>query len=361
MGTKLNIEEAHGTIEIKRGISIKKESVYGTPIGNSDINKAIEVEGLMPFHPKAEVYDNKLLIGKGHEWITRQKLLRWLGTDFPEIVFQSNQLTDAFYLAMGLGGYSVGDVEEGVFLHKITVSDLATGGRVPRSTTSIQSLIPGEDYKIYGEIVEGITVTFDRKELVKTAVRLRNSGKIEKITGYYYPTLSPLYFFPAANTNFKMAPVGDPLRNVNEVISEVVFNFNDEFGDTIPYYPGGPTQSGAEGQVAGKQLIKSRNAGITVRLYDTEEYWRKKYRANKPFALVIECRTDEKIGATEKYYEMDLLFNSLAPTNLTHDAIDDFSGVTLEFEPAPFSSATQASMLEILIQNDVEEYLLAAS
>ena len=360
MSTPL-VNDTPARADLKWAFPIKRESAYGTAIGDSDINKMLECEGFELLEPEAEKHDNREYVGRGHDQMTSSMILRWKG-DVTRAL-DMNPLTDGLLWSMGLGNYSVSTVDTGVYLHSAKLADLASVGRVPSSISLIEEVKAStERAKIPGVVVSRLQATIGRKPLPKLEATLRTAGNIVAVGGgYSFPALSALHYYEPVNMYFEAGPWDGSFVDISQIVHQITPTLDISFAEDAPFIPGGKQRDGTKGQVADTQIVLNREISVEVQVYRVNPFWSELMRDNTPLKLRITCFSDDVISGSHKFMTR-FTFNCLDPQSAGRSEIDGgLQGQTINFISGVFGTATQQSAVLVEVQNDIPLYLEAAA
>lgn len=335
----------------------KKQSAYGTGVGDADLTEAHPFIGDDNVEVVTEKYDDREEFGKGHEFPTQQHNL--VADTRLKRSFEASSRMLAWALAFLAGDITTtqpdGTGAPNTYQHVIKpmdIDDSGVGKQLP-VTTIVEALTSFRKRKFRDMLVKSVTLKGELKKQLQLELELVGSGHYEDST-LSMPT-------PASSSFLRMADVTFTIGSddVSAKLISFEFKHDNELAEDLGYHPGSGYLDATSGapQIRGKLEVTKRGVTLKARVLMEAETLDGYQKANteKAITIVAEGATIESTYKHKLTLEMPVSWLKATPIaregNLMVYDIE-FNVGWSESDSAPWKAT---------IINDVASYLAAAS
>jgi hypothetical protein len=230
--------EPQRTFDTTWAFSLRKETAYGTPLGDTDLNRRV-VASAVEVGKIAKLFRSDLdRFGKGHEFATE---LEELARDLRRATsFDASSLTLAWIAAFGMGKVATTQPNPGgnpaAYNHAITFADPAVSKHAP-TTTVYEELTADLKRRLVSLACNDFSISGRAREPVQIVANWIGSGATVDAALSPLPALTAQSFFLGADTDILLGPQGAPVSLKDRVLDwslSVSQNLEADLG----YHPG---------------------------------------------------------------------------------------------------------------------------
>lgn len=334
----------------------KKQSAYGTAVGDDDLTEAHPFIGDDNVEVVTEKYDDREEFGKGHEFPTQQHNL--VADTRLKRSFEASSRILAWALAFACGDIT-SELPTGAtiaYQHVIKpmdIDDSAVGKQLP-VTTIVEKLTSFRKRKYRDMLVKSVTLKGELKKQLQLELELVGSGH------YADSTLSiPV---PASSSFLRMADVVFEIGASDDVSAQLLsfeFKHDNELAEDQGYHPGSGYLDATSGapQIRGKLEVTKRTVTLKCRVLMEAETLDGYQKANTEKDIVIEAAGANIEGIFFHKLTLEIPVAWLKATPVGREG--NLMVYDIEFNVG--WSESDSAPWKATIVNDVASYLVAAS
>jgi len=342
--------EAQRAEEMQWAFSTKKQKDYDTVLVDGDILLSHSIKEPSVAEISKEIRSDKASYGKGHEFATTMwevaRDLRFTRS------FDGSSLILGWVMAFCLGKITTTNPSGSVYRHQMTFFDPDIAGTATLPvTTVVEKVSAGIKRKLASLAIGSATISGEGFEHLNAVCEMIGSG-VHAVSTMNMPDIPSLSFL---TSNFATIKFGDAAEDISTRVRSWSVAFNNNPKEDRGYFPG-------SGLYRGRLEIGSRTAlpSLVADLTATDDVLAD-FLINTAVALEIMCE-GATIGGAYKHY-LKIIFPDLymrAVALEENDGVFTY-GITCDEESVIYNPVRAKPLVEVIVQNTVESYMVAAT
>jgi len=330
---------------------VKRQSAFGTAMAKTDLTKFLRVNDPILINDVATHWNDKGMIGNGHEWETQRGIQRQMvSLEIPTQAMSIDAM--GYFLAMFFSTVDTTD-KTSYYEH---VSKFSTLAAIPTAYPfTLAILEDGNDQYIQDLAVTGLTIRGDADNRMEMGVTMVGSKIGGTLSDYTWPTAEDaryVYNYAGVATSTAAGDIKAQVRSFELTLDSgisVDMAFKKAATEANRIYPQEWNYTPARSMALSLSLFAESGDLATFRASQ---------KAGTEDALVIQC-LGLVIGATAGYDTVQITIPKAVYTAVSEGYSDGLQTIDLTVDA--HYDATTVGPISILTTNDESAYMVAAS